>query len=366
MKEEHVAGSYGIEGRYPFLDKYVVQEFLWLTTELKNREYKSPLDNYLVMNKFPYEKEQKTGFGCGFGGPTANGNDYQTLTKEQRDASKNRKVTDVVQDRVVNLEQLLLKPTNSFENYYNINKQDIIHEEGNCYRVKIGINFPGARYFNKSRFSLLENNKPLPYPVCRHSLIHEKGKGMYCFWTSNTLYFSTMDNSDPRTNDKEYSIIKLNDNLRKIKYENCNTTNNEEYFITLRIKECEMDSDDYFKIRDIFNYYNFLPNVLECDNYEIFMDLPNIKFCRFSENNRYNSRLIIDNLNSSIDEIRTNLFSSSKYDDNYTIKKGNNPLVTTNIFTIDNSQFKYEMENALKQNCDCIINIIKNKSPNDA
>ena len=66
MKEEHVAGSYGIEGRYPFLDKYVVQEFLWLSAELKNRNYKSPLDNYLTLNKFPYEKNQKTGFGCGF------------------------------------------------------------------------------------------------------------------------------------------------------------------------------------------------------------------------------------------------------------------------------------------------------------
>ena len=35
-KEEHVAGSFGIETRYPYLDKYVVQEFLSLTPELKN------------------------------------------------------------------------------------------------------------------------------------------------------------------------------------------------------------------------------------------------------------------------------------------------------------------------------------------
>ena len=30
MKEEMVAGAYGIETRYPFLDRDVVQEFLWL------------------------------------------------------------------------------------------------------------------------------------------------------------------------------------------------------------------------------------------------------------------------------------------------------------------------------------------------
>ena len=30
MKEEVVAGSHGLEARYPFLDRQVVQEFLWL------------------------------------------------------------------------------------------------------------------------------------------------------------------------------------------------------------------------------------------------------------------------------------------------------------------------------------------------
>ena len=40
MKEETVTGTWGIEGRYPYLDKYVVQEFLWLSNELKNSNYK--------------------------------------------------------------------------------------------------------------------------------------------------------------------------------------------------------------------------------------------------------------------------------------------------------------------------------------
>jgi asparagine synthetase B (glutamine-hydrolysing) len=61
-KEEYVGGSYGIEVRYPFLDKQVVQEFLWLDVTLKNRIYKSPLDYYLSTNKFPYSKGQKLGF----------------------------------------------------------------------------------------------------------------------------------------------------------------------------------------------------------------------------------------------------------------------------------------------------------------
>ena len=61
-KEEYVAGAYGIETRYPFLDKDVVQEFLWLRPELKNKYYKSVLHNYLVENNFPFELDVKRGF----------------------------------------------------------------------------------------------------------------------------------------------------------------------------------------------------------------------------------------------------------------------------------------------------------------
>jgi asparagine synthetase B (glutamine-hydrolysing) len=61
-KEEHVAGSYGLEARYPFLDPKVVQEFLWLTPELKNSNYKSVIHNYLQKNNFPMCVNEKIGF----------------------------------------------------------------------------------------------------------------------------------------------------------------------------------------------------------------------------------------------------------------------------------------------------------------
>lgn len=61
-KEEYVAGSHSIETRYPFLDKDVVQEFLWLTPELKNRNYKAPIYEYLKRNNFPFKKDIKIGF----------------------------------------------------------------------------------------------------------------------------------------------------------------------------------------------------------------------------------------------------------------------------------------------------------------
>lgn len=60
-KEEYVAGSHSIETRYPLLDKDVVQEFLWLSTELKNKNYKSPLHEYFVRNNFPFSIGAKIG-----------------------------------------------------------------------------------------------------------------------------------------------------------------------------------------------------------------------------------------------------------------------------------------------------------------
>jgi asparagine synthetase B (glutamine-hydrolysing) len=62
MKEEYAGGAFGVESRYPFLDTCVVQEFLSLTAEAKNRHYKAPLREYLVRNGFPFEEGAKRGF----------------------------------------------------------------------------------------------------------------------------------------------------------------------------------------------------------------------------------------------------------------------------------------------------------------
>lgn len=60
-KEEYVAGSHSIETRYPFLDRDVVQEFLWLKPELKNKHYKAPIHEYLKRNNFPFAEGIKIG-----------------------------------------------------------------------------------------------------------------------------------------------------------------------------------------------------------------------------------------------------------------------------------------------------------------
>jgi len=63
--DEYIGGCFSFETRYPFCDKDVVQEFLWLKPELKNEynnsNYKPPLLYYLDNNNFPYCK-RKLGF----------------------------------------------------------------------------------------------------------------------------------------------------------------------------------------------------------------------------------------------------------------------------------------------------------------
>lgn len=63
-KEECVNGAYGIESRYPFLDRRLVQEFLWLSHSLKNSEYKAPVEFYLKQNKYPFLSRMKKGFSA--------------------------------------------------------------------------------------------------------------------------------------------------------------------------------------------------------------------------------------------------------------------------------------------------------------
>ena len=62
-KEESIGGSHGLETRYPFLDKELVQEYLSLSPDIKNKFYKSPITNFLKINGYPYRNDEgKSGF----------------------------------------------------------------------------------------------------------------------------------------------------------------------------------------------------------------------------------------------------------------------------------------------------------------
>jgi hypothetical protein len=65
---------------------------------------------------------------------------------------------------------------------------------------------------------VLEDGKPLPGPAnAQHDDIRQVGQGSYSFWY-DSVYFSTSDNSDPRTNGRQYEIRFLLALDRPIKY----------------------------------------------------------------------------------------------------------------------------------------------------
>jgi asparagine synthetase B (glutamine-hydrolysing) len=59
---EDIADIYGVETHYPFLDVELVQEYLWLSVDLKNKYYKAPIREYLVRNNVPFDENVKRGF----------------------------------------------------------------------------------------------------------------------------------------------------------------------------------------------------------------------------------------------------------------------------------------------------------------
>jgi asparagine synthetase B (glutamine-hydrolysing) len=60
---EYIVGAYGVQLRYPFLDKIFVQEFLNLSPELKTQKYKSVITEYLHINNL-ITNSKKVGMSC--------------------------------------------------------------------------------------------------------------------------------------------------------------------------------------------------------------------------------------------------------------------------------------------------------------
>ena len=68
QKEEFIGGSLGLETRYPLLDKQLTQEYLSLKPDLKNRNYKAPISNFMKEVDYPFNDTNKNIFKVGFAG----------------------------------------------------------------------------------------------------------------------------------------------------------------------------------------------------------------------------------------------------------------------------------------------------------
>lgn len=81
----------------------------------------------------------------------------------------------------------------------------ITFERGYAYIAKTKHNALSSHLI-PSHAIVLEDSVPLPGPANEnHDEIRKLGGGRYSFWYDN-LYFSSSDNSDPRTNGRKYEI----------------------------------------------------------------------------------------------------------------------------------------------------------------
>jgi glycosyltransferase involved in cell wall biosynthesis len=81
---------------------------------------------------------------------------------------------------------------------------NINHDTGYCYIAAIPA-WIISDVDGLSRLCLFEDGKPLGSAHSIHDDIRKLGNGKYSHW-SNSIYFSTSDNSDPRTNGRTYSF----------------------------------------------------------------------------------------------------------------------------------------------------------------
>ncbi|NOX99493.1 MAG: transglutaminase domain-containing protein, partial [Verrucomicrobia bacterium] len=84
---------------------------------------------------------------------------------------------------------------------------DIRPVSGFSYIAGLTKNRVGDQNGGSSYCVLLEDGKPLSTPHAKHSDIGTKGAGRYSHWTKMVLYFSASDNTDPRTNGREYVLL---------------------------------------------------------------------------------------------------------------------------------------------------------------
>jgi len=96
------------------------------------------------------------------------------------------------------------------ESEYCLNVNLIKEEKGFCWRIDLTdlpIEGDSSEKSHQSSFVLCENGRPLGPGHCLHEMIHNAGRGYFSHW-GKQLFFSTSDNSDPRTNGRKYSLIR--------------------------------------------------------------------------------------------------------------------------------------------------------------
>jgi hypothetical protein len=81
------------------------------------------------------------------------------------------------------------------------------HEIGSLYIAGFEHGCPSDTHGGHSDLVLLEDGKPLGPAHSAHAEIRKSGQGRYSHWGASQVWFATSDNSDPRTNGRQYKVI---------------------------------------------------------------------------------------------------------------------------------------------------------------
>ncbi|NPV48088.1 MAG: hypothetical protein HPY69_14130 [Armatimonadetes bacterium] len=85
--------------------------------------------------------------------------------------------------------------------------ESISQEIGFCFIAGLKQGAPSDISGGHSDLVLLEDGRPLGPAHAAHADIRKTGGGLYSHWGAHTVYFSTSDNTDPRTNGREYKVV---------------------------------------------------------------------------------------------------------------------------------------------------------------
>lgn len=88
-----------------------------------------------------------------------------------------------------------------------LDPQKMRKEIGHAYQVSLVHGSPSDQGGGVSKLALFEDGKPLGPRNSPHAVIRTDGAGRYSHWGARTLWFSASDNSDPRTNGRQYKIV---------------------------------------------------------------------------------------------------------------------------------------------------------------
>ena len=93
------------------------------------------------------------------------------------------------------------------EGVFEIRPRNVELESGHCWLATVPPLAPGdsEQEPRTSRLQLMEDGKPLGPAHARHDDIRTRGGGVFSHW-GDDLYFSTSDNSDPRTSGRKYTV----------------------------------------------------------------------------------------------------------------------------------------------------------------